>query len=356
MSGWVGKVVLGAVALGFVAAAVIAFRVSRARSRAGDAELQANRVLVQLGAGMAKCALNKMPATGKAVPARFADVAKATYTSSAQDWQASPFACAKYQLSEPQDMQYGWERLSETRGRVFAQGDFDGDGVPDTWFEVAVVCTRRDVCTAPNYLTEVLADGQREPPSILRWTGRAERELGEPPSLSPDAEPAAAPSAATSAEAAAAPVFPPAGSPASLDMIYLEAERRALQLMSGALLLSFEAKALTGAVVDPTSKASVKALYGQPDAKGAVARGAPVVEVAFTDHGLSATTTKAPRALHGLNVTDCSPERAFNTVHDGAPKSLTLQWDAQRERSLWLAEISKAKPRLLSTSSCATVK
>jgi hypothetical protein len=349
------KLVVGLVALGCIGLTVVAFRYSRGRGRESDAEREANQVLVALAKGMAKCALNTMPAAGTAVPMHLVDVSEKSFASRPDDWKSSAFGCTKFTFDEPQVLQYRWERESETRGRVVAIGDLNADKIPDKWFEIVVECQRRDICTAPNYVTEVLEDGVREPPAILRWVGRAHRALGEPPSLAPDAPivPASA-SASVTPAAVTVPAFPPPGSAAPLDQIYLEGERLANRKTMGVQLVSFEAKGLRARKVEPEPSTTVVVMYGQPNAKGIVAKGEPVVSVTFGAAGLTEEIVKAPRELHRLMISECTPEQAFDALH-GSP-TLSLIWDAKRERSLWQGTVDKFKTLRLSTQTCAIVK
>lgn len=351
------KLLVGVVALGLLGLTFAAFRYSRGRGRTSDAEREANRVLIALAAGMAKCALNSMPAAGAAVPAHLAEVSGKPFSSRPSDWQESAFACSKIAFDEPQLMQYRWERQSESRGRVFAVGDLNADKIPDKWFEIAVVCTRRDTCTAPNYITEVLEDGVREPPAILRWVGRAHREVGEPPSLAPDAPNAPdAPSnvsATINAATPSLPAFPAAGMPAPLDQIFYDAERLAIRKMPGAQLISFEAKGLQGRAAAP-GRTLVEVWFGQPNGAGFVAKGEPMVSVSFGPSGLTDELKKAPRELHRVLNSECTPEHALDTLQ-GSP-TLSLIWDGKRERSVWLGRPAGGKPMQIGATSCAVIK
>jgi hypothetical protein len=187
MSSTVGKVVAGVVGLALVGSMVLAFRYTQRRGVLVDAEREARLGLVRFSGGVARYGIQRaLPETTKRVPLRLADVSGKKYTSGPEDWQDEGFAGAMFQATSPQSMQYRWLKLSPQSGRVEARADVDGDGKPDTWFEVDVYCPKFNECEAANFITEVTADGVRQPPGLLTWLGLGRRVVGEPPSVEPD--------------------------------------------------------------------------------------------------------------------------------------------------------------------------
>jgi hypothetical protein len=192
MSSSMGKVVAGLVGLALVGGMVVAFRYSQKRGALSEVEREARLELVRFSGGIARHGIgNSLPETTKRVPARLADVSGKKYASTSEDWSDEGFAAAMFQAPSPQSVQYRWLKLSVQSGRVEARADVDGDGRPDTWFEIDVSCPKANECEAANFVHEVTADGVRQPPGLLAWLGRAPTFVGEPPSL--EAEDEAAP-------------------------------------------------------------------------------------------------------------------------------------------------------------------
>lgn len=347
----------GVVALGLGLAAWLAYGAAQRRSHAGNVAREARVELVRFADGIAKCSAQKgLPETGARVPASLSQVSAKTYVSRPQDWTDVAFACAGFRIGSPQYMQYRWYREGERSGRVEARADSNGDGAPDTWFEVPVSCEAGAHCEVPNYPVEVSEDGERRPPLLLRLVGQASAYSGAPPSLvagdaveSRDGEFSAAP-----------PPPPPSiipGATIPLDVLFVEAERRAAKELRGAALLELELSPVWQPLANPAQGTRLVGKFGVPDSKGKVARGADIVLVAFDAQGMSQKVEKATTELRRLSAVDCQPERLFRGAALPPPLSMALSWDATRDRALWRVKSGdSAAERLLSAESCAVVK
>jgi hypothetical protein len=137
-----------------ILAALGVYGVKRYATNAKMGEGQANVVL--LAKGVAKCAAEIDPATGKArglpgtslaVPATLAQVQGQKYQSAPGEWTDPPFVCAGFRMFGPQYFQYRWERRSENGGVAIAIGDLDGDGAADGSFEQPVSCSASGACS-----------------------------------------------------------------------------------------------------------------------------------------------------------------------------------------------------------------
>jgi hypothetical protein len=351
----VGKVVAVVVAAGFLGAGVWAWRASAKRGRGFEAEREARFQLVRAAGAMVRCSAEKraLPETSPRVPARLADLATGPYQSKPEDWQDAAFRCMPFSIKSPQLLQYRWLKRSDVSGALEARIDTDADGVADKWFEVEITCSPPGTCYAANFPSEVLEDGTREPPILLRVIGRANRYVGEPPSLRDD-EPTEASAPPPPAPKPLAPIN--AGAPASLDAVYLDAERRAGALLSGAALLELEFKGVKDKLADAAQGTTVRGLYGIPDAKGNVPRGAEVVSVTFDKAGMTEAKAKAGRDLHVVGFAECLPEKLLQAIGPVTARSMTLSWDVKRERALWRVQQPKAAPRTFSVDHCSQVK
>lgn len=342
----------GLLVAGLLLAAWLAYGEAMRRSHSGGVTREARVELVRFALGMAK-QCRPFPETGARVPSRLREVSLKTYQSRPVDWEEPAFQCAKFELREPQRLQYRWHKESDLTGRVEARADIDGDGEPDTWYEVPITCTK-DRCEAPNYALEVTADGQRLPPLLLRVFGQASSYSGERPSRVPgDQEP-------RSGGSALPPPPPPPviakGAAIPLDVLFVEAERRAAKQLPSAVLLELEATQVEQSVADPAKGTRLRASYGVPDAKGKVARGADLVSVTFDQEGMSEKLEKAPRDLRRLGVIECMPEKLLELAALAPPVTMTLNWDAKRERGLWRLKSGKLTERLYNVEKCAGVK
>lgn len=342
----------GLLAVGFLLAAWLAYGEAMRRSHAGGVTREARVELVRFALGMAK-QCRPFPETGARVPSRLRDVSIKTYQSRAVDWEEPAFQCAKFELREPQRLQYRWLKESDISGRVEARADSDGDGEPDTWYEVPITCAK-DRCEAPNYALEVTADGQRLPPLLLRLFGQASAYGGERPSLvAGDQEPK------TGGSALPPPPPPPViakGAAIPLDVLFVEAERRAAKRLPSAVLLELEATQVQQSAADPAKGTRLRASYGVPDAKGRVARDADLVTVTFDAEGMSEKLEKAPRDLRQLGTIECLPEKLLALAGLAPPVTMTLKWDAKRERGLWRLKSGELTERLYNVEQCAGVK
>lgn len=359
LSGGVGKGIALLVGVGFTVTCVYAFKVSQRRGFAGEAEREARLELVAFAGKMARCAVGQgLPKTSARVPAKLADVSAKTYTSKPEDWKDQAFECADYQLTGAQHLQYRWYKNSPEYGSVEARGDTDGNGLPDTWYEIRVICSKPRTCEAVNYVSTVDENGLREPPSILRWFGRSKAFMGEPPSLSADDEVApSAPAPAPLPEASAKPleeVKP--GAPTPLNTLYFDAERRAASKLAGAVLLELEYKGARERLGDPVRGLSARGFYGHPDAKGVVAAGAEVVSVSYDQAGFKETLTKAPRELHAVGFAECLPEKLILALEPPAAITMTLAWSKKDARAVWTTQGGKAPPSSYSADTCAKAK
>jgi hypothetical protein len=252
-------------------------------------------------------------------------------------------------------MQYRWYRDGKARGRVEARADSNGDGAPDTWFEVPVSCDGGAHCEVPNYPIEISEDGERRPPLLLRLVGQASAYRGERPSL-------AAGDNAPSGDGgfSKAPPPPPPliakDAAAALDVLFVEAERRAATKLPGAVLLELELLQVQQPLADPTQGTRLVSRFGVPDLKGKVPRGADLVVVTFDAEGMSEKIDKAPNDLRRLGPIDCQPGKLFPATALPPPLSMTLSWDATRDRALWRVKSGTSRAeRLLSAESCAIV-
>lgn len=355
LSGGVGKVLAAVVALGFIGVGVVALRSSQKRGRAAEAESEARIELVRAAAAFARCGVNRaaVPETSPRVPAHLSDIASKSYQSSADEWQTDAFTCADFSIAAPQLLQYRWRKRSALSGVVEARTDVDGNGVPDKWFEIEVSCSRPRECQAVNYPTEVLEDGVREPPAVLGFLGRAKSYVGEPPSLSDDDGPPPAPVGAPPPKPLAVVT---AGVPTALDTLYFETERRAAAKRPGVVLLELEYKQVRDKLADAAQGTSLRALFGMPDPKGTVPRGAEIVRVDFSQQGMAEAVEKAPRDLHAVGFAECLPEKLLATLSPGEATSMTLSWDAKRERALWRVQQGKTLPRNFGADRCSLVK
>jgi hypothetical protein len=262
----------GLLGAGLLVAAWLAYGEASRRSHAGGVEREARVELVRFALGMAKMC-RPFPETGARVPARLRDVSAKTYESRAEDWEQPAFKCANFRVEDAQHLQYRWLKESDVSGRVEARADVDGDGTPDTWYEVPITC-EAESCQAPNYVVAVKEDGERLPPLLLRILGQAAPYSGERPSSQPgDTQPM------TGAAGSALPPPPPPpviakGAAIPLDVLFVEAERRAASKLPSAVLLELEATKVEQRVADPAKGTELRASYGAPDGKGKVARGA----------------------------------------------------------------------------------
>jgi hypothetical protein len=356
ISGGVGKVLAAVAAIGFIGFGVVALRSSQERGRAAEAASEARTELARAAKAFARCGADRgaLPETSPRVPARLSDVANKSYRSNEDEWRNEAFECAHFAITAPQVLQYRWRKHSTLGGVVETRTDLDANGVPDKWFEIEVTCSRPHECQAANFPTEVLGDGTREPPGLLGYLGRAKSYVGEPPSLSANDELPPAP-------ASAAPPKPlavvSAGVPTALDTLYFDAERRAVAKRPGSVLLELEYKDVRNELADAAQGTSLRALYGMPDPKGAVLRGAEIVSVTFSAQGLVEGAEKASRDLHAVGFAECLPEKLLAVVgRPGETKSMTLGWDAKRERALWRVQQGKAPPRSFSVDQCSVVK
>jgi hypothetical protein len=362
-SSGVGKVVAGVVGLALVGSMVAAYRYSQTRGAGSDAEREARLELVRFSGALARAGLqNGLPETSQRVPRRLADVSGKKYTSVADDWLDEGFARAQFQAMSPQSVQYRWLKLSPQDGRVEGRADTDADGKPDTWFEIDVHCPKSNQCQAANFVTEVTADGVRQPPSLLSWFGRASTFVGDPPSREAE-DTEAPPPPPSSASTANAPVPKPLavvepGVPVGLDTLYLEAERRAGTKLSGAALLTLEYKSVRGPLGNTADGLTLHGLYGRQDVKGWVHRGEQLVSVTFNQQGWVEVLQKAPGELHGLAFAECQPEKLLTAIAASTEKSLDLSlgWDVKRERGLWSAKEAKGPRRIFGADRCAIVK
>lgn len=362
MSSLVGKVVAGLIGLALVGGMAVAFRYSQERGASSDAEREARLELVRFSGGMARYGIQHgLPETTRRVPLHLAEVSAKKYTSMADDWLDEGFAAAMFQAASPQSVQYRWLKLSPQNGRVEARADVDGDGRPDTWFEIDVRCPRHDECQAANFVNEVTANGVRQPPGLLTWFGRASTFVGEPPSLEAEDEAAPLPSPSPSTLVAAPKplAIVTAGTPTGLDTLYLEAERRAGTKLSGAVLLELEYKSTRGPLGNTAEGLTLRGVYGRQDVKGWVHGREPIVSVTFNQQGWTEVLEKAARELHATGFADCQPEKllAAMVAPTNATLDLSLGWDAQRERALWMVkEKGKATARRFGADRCALVK
>lgn len=90
--------------------------------------------------------LDGLPPSAPAVPKT---VPKGTkYVSSAFEWNAPAFTCAKFRPGTPLYFQYEWEQVSSTIGVIHARGDLDGDGTVDAELSQEIRCSSPKVCTA----------------------------------------------------------------------------------------------------------------------------------------------------------------------------------------------------------------
>lgn len=357
LSGGVGKWVAAVVGVGLIGASVWAFRVSRRTGFELEAAHEASLQLPLFASAMARCAVARrsLPATSGWVPARLAEVSAKPHVASATVWEEEPFACAGFKLSGEQRLQYRWRRNDDSHGRVEVRADFDGDGAPDHWLEVNVDCPRVGECQAVNYVTEVLEDGTREPPSVLTWLGRARRHLGEPPSLTDEVEPSAP---IVSVARVAPPPLPAveSGVPSRLDTLHFEAERRALAVRAGVVLLEADYQGVSGALLDPGAGGALRSVYGSPDRQGLVRVDEDVVEVTFGPGGVEVKPKKARRPLHAVGLVDCLPERLLASVGGDRALRATLAWDSARERASWTVRETNKPPRTFSAERCAAMR
>lgn len=350
----------GVVALGLGAAAWFAYGEAERRSHAGNVAREARLELVRFADGIAKCSAQQaLPETGARVPTRLADVSAKTYTSRPEEWNDQAFVCAGFKIVRPQYLQYRWYREAERKGRVEARADSNGDGVPETWFEVPVSCEAREHCETTNYPLEVDEDGQRRPPLLLRLVGQASAHQGERPSLlagdgiaSPDG-----------VSGKALPPPPPSiakGAAVALDVLFFEAERRAATRLPGAVLLELELSRVQQRIADPAQGTRLVGRFGVPDVRGQLARGADVVRVTFDSEGMREKTEKSEQAATDLrrrSAIECRPEKLLGATAMPPPLSMSLFFDAQRDRALWRVKSGDSEAaRLFSAESCAVVK
>jgi hypothetical protein len=344
----------GLLGAGLLVAAWLAYGEANRRSHAGGVEREARVELVRFALGMAKMC-RPFPETGARVPARLRDVSAKTYESRAEDWEQPAFKCANFRVEDAQHLQYRWLKESDVSGRVEARADIDGDGTPDTWYEVPITC-EAESCQAPNYVVAVKEDGERLPPLLLRILGQAAPYSGERPSSQPgDTQPM------TGAAGSALPPPPPPpviakGAAIPLDVLFVEAERRAASKLPSAVLLELEATKVEQRVADPAKGTELRASYGAPDGKGKVARGAELVSVTFDAEGLSEQLVKAPRELRRLGTVECMPEKLFGLAGLAPPVTMALSYDAQRGRPLWRLKSGESPERLFNIEQCAGVK
>jgi hypothetical protein len=342
----------GLLVAGLLVAAWLAYGEAMRRSHSSGVTREARVELVRFALGMAKTC-RPLPETAVRVPARLSEVSGKTYASRAQDWEDPAYQCASFQLRDPQFLQYGWRKDSQDSGRVEARADSDGDGAPDLWYEVPITCQGQG-CEAPNYALEVTADGRRLPPLLLRLVGQASSYSGEPPSaLAGDR------SVATASSVLSPPAPPPViakGAAIPLDVLFVEAERRAASKLPSAVLLELEANQVEQRVADPAKGTRLRASYGVPDAKGKVARGAALVSVTFDAEGMSEKLEKAPRELRQLGNIGCMPEALLALAKMTPPLTMTLEWEAKRQRPLWRVKSGELPLRLFNVEQCAGVK
>lgn len=345
----------GAVVLGLGVLAWLAYGEAERRSHAGNVAREARVELVRFADGIAKCSAKQaLPDTGGRVPVSLSEVSAKTYTSRPEEWNDAAFKCANFRIGTRQYMQYRWYREGEGKGRVEARADSNGDGAPDTWFEVPVSCEAGAHCEVPNYPIEIGEDGERRPPLLLRLVGQAPAYRGERPSL------VAGDSAPSRDGTPRTPPPPPSiakGAAVALDVLFVEAERRAATKLPGAVLLELELLQVQQPLADPAQGTRLISRFGVPDLKGRVPRGADLVVVSFDAEGMSEKAGKASNDMRRLGAIDCQPEKLFPATAMPPPLSMALSWDASRDRALWRVKSGNpATERLLSAESCAVVK
>ncbi len=343
------------VGVGLVAVAFIAWRFSERRQHRSEMQREVQTELVRFATGVASCSAGAqlLPDTSERVPARLADVAGKAYTNQHGDYHGRAYVCAGFSARSPQRLQYRWVKDGALYGRAEARGDADGDGVPDTWYEIRVDCSSAG-CEAPNFPHEVLSDGRRLPPSLLGLFGRARATQGEPPSLSADDTPQGAASSRATAPPKAPLIEPNVA--LAFDTLFIEAERRAGEKLPGATLLEIEIEGALGPVADPKLGASLSALYGVADAAGIVAPAAEVLRVEFDARGLTDRLEKATRRLARVGFTECLPGKLIGSLPAAAARRMTLAFDRTRERAVWRVQEESAPQRSYGAENCALLR
>jgi hypothetical protein len=81
-----------------------------------------------------------LPPTTRKVPERLKAVSGRLYRSRSSDWKGPGWSCIAFKQSAPQRLQHQWLKRSRSEGVVRLFGDRDGDGRPETRFELTVRC------------------------------------------------------------------------------------------------------------------------------------------------------------------------------------------------------------------------
>lgn len=323
VGGWVFLATLVAVGSWYVATSM----------PARNAQNEADDVLPDLASRLARCATHgKLPETSIPIPRRFGDVSGKRYHGSKEEWHDA-FRCASFTPPSSQRLQYVWEKLEDGAGRLVAIGDLDVDGKPDTWYELPITCD--GACFAKKYPLQVLADGTRVPPLLLRWVGEGESSPGVPPSMEPWPEEPPPPTPTTSAKGSGPPALPPlTGAAATLDDVFAHTVVEAHKTKPNVRIFHFEAAGLVGGQVDPARGSTLTARFGTPTDGKRIDSG-DVVVVSYGRGGLSVRLDRIRERTRSIDVGPCTARKAL-AVAGGAPvEAVELSWDVIFNRALW---------------------
>jgi len=301
---------------------------------ARTAENEASEVMPELAARMARCATHgKLPDSSMPIPRRFEDVSGKQYHGTTNEWHQGSFRCASFTPPKSQRLQYVWEKQQDDLGRLVAIGDLDANGKPDTWYELAIACD--GACSAKKYPVQILADGTRMPPLLLRWVGEEDPSHGAPPSTEPWSEGAPLPSASTSAQPSGPPALPPlTGAAAALDLVYAHTVAEARKAKPTVRLFHFEASGLVDGQVDPAQGSTLTARFGTPTNGKAIDSG-DVVVVSYGPGGMSVKLDRIRERTRSIDVGACTAGRALAAAGEMAVDAAELSWDVIFNRALW---------------------
>ncbi len=138
-------VVASTIGLALVAAVVLSFRqCGQGRFVNGSVAVEGRIKVAEISRGIVGCMVRDratdLPPSARSVPEDITATHGDGYTSTAADWDQPVYRCAGFSIQGPQRYRYTWRRDSADEGLVRADADRDGDGTPETVFEMPIRC------------------------------------------------------------------------------------------------------------------------------------------------------------------------------------------------------------------------